>query len=150
MKKRIISLFLCAVMLLPNLTVRAAAANSAASAAAGYLKRGDYVVFSPAEKWQNGQRVAVATTEWELTAQHSGTANGNDVQTWKFGVSDKFYIENEETKSDGISYVRIQGRAVLGHRGPQQKARRQSARLGVQGRRGLSVVLPGGGRRRRS
>ena len=108
MKKRIISLFLCAVMLLPNLTVRAAAANSAASAAAGYLKRGDYVVFSPAEKWQNGQRVAVATTEWELTAQHSGTANGNDVQTWKFGVSDKFYIENEETKSDGISYVRIQ------------------------------------------
>lgn len=65
-------------------------------------------MFSPAEKWQNGQRVAVATTEWELTAQHSGTANGNDVQTWKFGVSDKFYIENEETKSDGISYVRIQ------------------------------------------
>lgn len=41
MKKRIISLLLCAVMLLPNLTVRAAAANSAASAAAGYLKRGD-------------------------------------------------------------------------------------------------------------
>ena len=112
MKKRIISLFLCAVMLLPNLTVRAAAANSAASAAAGYLKRGDYVVFSPAEKWQNGQRVAVATTEWELTAQHSGTANGNDIQTWKYGVSDKFYVERHDVRGpDGAGCFRIQNKS---------------------------------------
>ena len=120
MKKRVICLLLCAFMLLPYLTVRAEAANTAASAAANYLKKGDYIVISPAEKWKatasisaaglktEVRRVAVTTTEWELTAQHSGTANGNDVQTWKFGVSDKFYIENEETKSDGISYVRIQ------------------------------------------
>ena len=57
-------------------------------------------MISPAEKWQafldlskpgfNAEikRVAVATTEWELTAQHSGTANGNDIQTWKYGVSE--------------------------------------------------------------
>lgn len=47
-------------------------------------QQGDYFVISPAEKWQafldlskpgfNAEikRVAVATTEWELTAQHSG------------------------------------------------------------------------------
>ncbi len=105
MKKRILCLLLCTAMLLPSLMVQTSAANAAAT---GYLEEGDYIVIAPAEKWQDGKRVAVATTEWELTAQHSGTANGNDIQTWQYGVSDKFYIENEETKSDGISYVRIQ------------------------------------------
>lgn len=105
MKKRIMSLLLLAALVLPLLPARASAANAAAT---GYLRRGDYIVVSPAERWLNGKRVAVTTTEWELTAQHSGTANGNDVQTWKYGVSDKFYIANEETKSNGISYVRIQ------------------------------------------
>lgn len=108
MKKRIVSLILCAIMLLPTLMLRTSAASTNASKAAGYLKKGDYIVVSPAEKWKDGKRVAVDTTEWELTAQHSGTANGNDIQTWKYGVSDKFYIENEETKSNGTSYVRIQ------------------------------------------
>ena len=107
MKKRIISMILCTVMLLPTLMFRTSAANNA-SAAAGYLRKGDYITVSPAEKWKDGKRIAVATTEWELTAQHSGTADGNDIQTWKYGVSDKFYIENEETKSNGTSYVRIQ------------------------------------------
>ena len=123
MKKRVICLLLCAFMLLPYLTVRAEAANTAASAAANYLKKGDYIVISPAEKWKatasisaaglktEVRRVAVTTTEWELTAQHSGTANGNDIQTWKYGVSDKFYIENYEVRQgDGAGCFRIKNK----------------------------------------
>ena len=91
MKKRIICLLLCAVTLLPSLTAPVSAApadetaQTPASEAANYLQQGDYFVISPAEKWQafldlskpglnaGIKRVAVATTEWELTAQHSGT-----------------------------------------------------------------------------
>ena len=104
MKKRVTCLLLLAAMVLLLLPSKAEAIGSRA---AEYLKKGDYIVISPAEQWQKGKRVAVTTTPWELTAQHSGTANGNDVQTWRYGVSDKFYIENLEF--DGWrSYVRIQ------------------------------------------
>ena len=107
MKKRIVCLLLAALLLASLLPVTAAAANAVSPDS--YLQKGDYIVISPAEKWNDsGKRIAVKTTEWELTAQHSGTANGNDVQTWKYGVSDKFYIENAETKSNGVTYVRIQ------------------------------------------
>lgn len=81
-------------------------------------------MISPAEKWQafldlskpgfNAEikRVAVATTEWELTAQHSGTANGNDIQTWKYGVSDKFYVERHDVRGpDGAGCFRIQNKS---------------------------------------
>ena len=106
MKKRIVCLLLAALLLASLLPVTAAAANAVSPDS--YLQKGDYIVISPAEKWNDsGKRIAVKTTEWELTAQHSGTANGNDVQTWKYGVSDKFYIENAETKSNGVTYVRI-------------------------------------------
>ena len=130
MKKRIICLLLCAVTLLPSLTAPVSAApadetaQTPASEAANYLQQGDYFVISPAEKWQafldlskpglnaKIKRVAVATTEWELTAQHSGTANGNDIQTWKYGVSDKFYIERHEVRgSDGAGCFRIQNKS---------------------------------------
>lgn len=107
MKKRIVCLLLAALLLASLLPLTAAAANAVSPDR--YLQKGDYIVISPAEKWNDsGKRIAVKTTEWELTAQHSGTANGNDVQTWKYGVSDKFYIENAETKSNGVTYVRIQ------------------------------------------
>lgn len=130
MKKRIICLLLCAVTLLPSLTAPVSAApadetvQTPASEAANYLQQGDYFVISPAEKWQafldlskpglhaKIKRVAVATTEWELTAQHSGTANGNDIQTWKYGVSDKFYVERHEVRgSDGAGCFRIQNKS---------------------------------------
>ena len=130
MKKRIICLLLCAVTLLPSLTAPVSAApvdetvQTPASEAANYLQQGDYFVISPAEKWQaflnpskpgfkvEIKRVAVATTEWELTAQHSGTANGNDIQTWKYGVSDKFYVERHEVRgSDGAGCFRIQNKS---------------------------------------
>ena len=130
MKKRIICLLLCAAMLLPSLTAPVSAApadetaQTPASEAANYLQQGDYFVISPAEKWQafldlskpglnvKIKRVAVATTEWELTAQHSGTANGNDIQTWKYGVSDKFYVERHEVRgSDGAGCFRIQNKS---------------------------------------
>ena len=130
MKKRIICLLLCAATLLPSLTVPVSAApvdetvQTPASEAANYLQQGDYFVISPAEKWQafldlskpglnaRIKRVAVATTEWELTAQHSGTANGNDIQTWKYGVSDKFYVERHEVRgSDGAGCFRIQNKS---------------------------------------
>lgn len=130
MKKRIICLLLCAVTLLPSLTATVSAApadetvQTPASEAADYLQQGDYFVISPAEKWQafldlskpglhaKIKRVAVATTEWELTAQHSGTANGNDIQTWKYGVSDKFYVERHEVRgSDGAGCFRIQNKS---------------------------------------
>ena len=130
MKKRIICLLLCAVTLLPSLTAPVSAApadetaQTPASEAADYLQQGDYFVISPAEKWQafldlskpgfnaKIKRVAVATTEWELTAQHSGTANGNDIQTWKYGVSDKFYVERHEVRgSDGAGCFRIQNKS---------------------------------------
>ena len=130
MKKRIICLLLCAVTLLPSLTAPVSAApvdetaQTPASEAANYLQQGDYFVISPAEKWQafldlskpglnaRIKRVAVATTEWELTAQHSGTANGNDIQTWKYGVSDKFYVERHEVRgSDGAGCFRIQNKS---------------------------------------
>lgn len=130
MKKRIICLLLCAVTLLPSLTAPVSAApadetvQTPASEAADYLQQGDYFVISPAEKWQafldfskpglNAEikRVAVATTEWELTAQHSGTANGNDIQTWKYGVSDKFYVERHDVRgSDGAGCFRIQNKS---------------------------------------
>ena len=129
MKKRIICLLLCAVTLLPSLTAPVSAApadetaQTPASEAANYLQQGDYFVISPAEKWQafldlskpgfNAEikRVAVATTEWELTAQHSGTANGNDIQTWKYGVSDKFYVERHDVRGpDGAGCFRIQNK----------------------------------------
>ena len=56
--------------------------------------------------------MAVATTEWELTAQHSGTANGNDIQTWKYGVSDKFYVERHDVRGpDGAGCFRIQNKS---------------------------------------
>ena len=130
MKKRIICLLLCAVTLLPSLTAPVSAApadetaQTPASEAANYLQQGDYFVISPAEKWQafldfskpgfNAEikRVAVATTEWELTAQHSGTANGNDIQTWKYGVSDKFYVERHDVRGpDGAGCFRIQNKS---------------------------------------
>ena len=130
MKKRIICLLLCAATLLPSLTAPVSAApvdetvQTPASEAANYLQQGDYFVISPAEKWQafldlskpgfnaKIKRVAVATTEWELTAQHSGTANGNDIQTWKYGVSDKFYVERHEVRgSDGAGCFRIQNKS---------------------------------------
>ena len=130
MKKRIICLLLCAVTLLPSLTATVSAApadetvQTPASEAANYLQQGDYFVISPAEKWQafldlskpglhaKIKRVAVTTTEWELTAQHSGTANGNDIQTWKYGVSDKFYVERHEVRgSDGAGCFRIQNKS---------------------------------------
>ena len=130
MKKRIICLLLCAVTLLPSLTAPVSAApadetaQTPASEAANYLQQGDYFVISPAEKWQafldlskpglnaGIKRVAVATTEWELTAQHSGTANGNDIQTWKYGVSDKFYVERHDVRgSDGAGCFRIQNKS---------------------------------------
>lgn len=130
MKKRIICLLLCAVTLLPSLTAPVLAApadetaQTPASEAANYLQQGDYFVISPAEKWQafldlskpglNAEikRVAVATTEWELTAQHSGTANGNDIQTWKYGVSDKFYVERHDVRGpDGAGCFRIQNKS---------------------------------------
>lgn len=130
MKKRIICLLLCAVTLLPSLTTPVSAApadetaQTPASEAANYLQQGDYFVISPAEKWQafldfskpgfNAEikRVAVATTEWELTAQHSGTANGNDIQTWKYGVSDKFYVERHDVRGpDGAGCFRIQNKS---------------------------------------
>ena len=130
MKKRIICLLLCAVTLLPSLTAPVSAApadetaQTPASEAADYLQQGDYFVISPAEKWQafldlskpglnaGIKRVAVATTEWELTAQHSGTANGNDIQTWKYGVSDKFYVERHDVRgSDGAGCFRIQNKS---------------------------------------
>ena len=130
MKKRIICLLLCAATLLPSLTAPVSAApvdetvQTPASEAADYLQQGDYFVISPAEKWQafldlskpglnaKIKRVAVATTEWELTAQHSGTANGNDIQTWKYGVSDKFYVERHEVRgSDGAGCFRIQNKS---------------------------------------
>ena len=130
MKKRIICLLLCAVTLLPSLTAPVSAApadetvQTPASEAADYLRAGDYFVISPAEKWQafldlskpglnaGIKRVAVATTEWELTAQHSGTANGNDIQTWKYGVSDKFYVERHDVRgSDGAGCFRIQNKS---------------------------------------
>lgn len=91
MKKRIVSIAAAASMLLSMFPAVPAAASS--GSASDHLRDGDYCVISPAEKWdKNGERIAVATTEWELTAQSSGTANGNDVQTWKYGVSDKFYV----------------------------------------------------------
>ena len=112
MKKRIICLLLCAVTLLPSLTAPVLAApadetaQTPASEAANYLQQGDYFVISPAEKWQ------AATTEWELTAQHSGTANGNDIQTWKYGVSDKFYVERHDVRGpDGAGCFRIQNKS---------------------------------------
>lgn len=130
MKKRIICLLLCAVTLLPSLTAPVSAApadetaQTPASEAANYLQQGDYFVISPAEKWQafldlskpglNAEikRVAVATTEWELTAQHSGTASGNDIQTWKYGVSDKFYVERHDVRGpDGAGCFRIQNKS---------------------------------------
>ena len=130
MKKRIICLLLCAVTLLPSLTAPVSAApadettQTPASEAANYLREGDYFVISPAEKWQafldlskpgfnaKIKRVAVATTEWELTAQHSGTANGNDIQTWKYGVSDKFYVERHDVRGpDGAGCFRIQNKS---------------------------------------
>ena len=130
MKKRIICLLLCAVTLLPSLTAPVSAApadetaQTPASEAANYLQQGDYFVISPAEKWQafldlskpgfNAEikRVAVATTEWELTTQHSGTANGNDIQTWKYGVSDKFYVERHDVRGpDGAGCFRIQNKS---------------------------------------
>lgn len=93
MKKRIVSIAAAASMLLSMFSAVPAAAASGSGTASDYLRDGDYCVISPAEKWdKNGNRIAVATTEWELTAQSSGTANGNDVQTWKYGVSDKFYV----------------------------------------------------------
>ena len=140
MKKRIICLLLCAVTLLPSLTapVSAAPADEAAqtpaSEAANYLQQGDYFVISPAEKWQafldfskpgfNAEikRVAVATTEWELTAQHSGTANGNDIQTWKYGVSDKFYVERHDVRAASASRTRASVSPATGATGTSKAA----------------------------
>lgn len=118
MKKRIICLLLCAVMLLPSLTAPVSAATAEqtpAGEASNYLRLGDYFVISPAEKWQafgsEMKRVAVATTEWELTAQHSGTANGNDIQTWKYGVSDKFYVAEVDARKSAIAgFFRIRNK----------------------------------------
>ncbi len=120
MKKRIVSIVAVVSMLL---SMFPAIPAYAAGTASGYLIGGDYCVISPAEKWNSsGQRVAVATTEWELTAQASGTANGNDVQTWKYGVSDKFYVEDAGSgtfrlrcknfrESGGGRYWDIEGRS---------------------------------------
>ena len=94
MKKRLVCLLLLTLMVLEIFsgTAMAATQTGGVSSASNYLKNDDYIVISPAECWKDGKRIAVETTEWELTAQHSGSANGNDIQTWKYGVSDKFRV----------------------------------------------------------
>ena len=94
MKKRLVCLLLLTLMVLEIFsgTAMAVTQTGSVSTASNYLKNDDYIVISPAECWKDGKRIAVETTEWELTAQHSGSANGNDIQTWKYGVSDKFRV----------------------------------------------------------
>lgn len=94
MKKRLVCLLLLTLMVLEIFsgTAMAVTQTGSVSSASNYLKNDDYIVISPAECWKDGKRIAVETTEWELTAQHSGSANGNDIQTWKYGVSDKFRV----------------------------------------------------------
>ncbi|MGN1085719.1 MAG: phosphatidylinositol-specific phospholipase C domain-containing protein, partial [Porcipelethomonas sp.] len=72
-----------------------------------YLQNNDIVTISPGKNYTKDEKGNFVRTPktlhdsdgWSLTVQDNNVANGNDLQMWQYGVSDKLKICNYDTKS---------------------------------------------------
>ncbi len=100
MRKFLLTIFIF-LYLIPLLPVQASIRVT------NYLSEGDHIVISPAEDWEKGKRKTIINDNgWRLTVQNNNTANGNDIQMWQFGISDKFEVTKYGHMGEGTFCLR--------------------------------------------
>lgn len=85
------------VSLLPTVTF----VKNAEAAVTDYLKDTDIIIISPAENRTSsgGRDYNIDAHGWSLTVQNNNSFNGDDVQMYHYGVSDKFRVWDYDRKS---------------------------------------------------
>lgn len=117
MKNKLLALVMAVsigVGIMPASVVYGASSTTSHTPVTNYLQDTDHIVILPAENWSNvngkvGERQPLTNTEgWSLTIQNNNSKNGDDLQMWQFGVSDKLRVwDYSKGKGDGVFRLHV-------------------------------------------